>query len=82
MAKGYSVNNYDLLRIRSVISSQVRETTVSSDQTLDEPLEGESETPTVNLEEAKAGQLTPSQRSRLMALLEKYRDIFAVNHNY
>ena len=77
VATGYSVNNYDLPRIRSLISSQVRETIVSSDQTLNEPLEGEQESQSVNLEEANVGQLTPSQKRRLMALLEEYRYIFA-----
>ena len=57
----------------------MRETTVPSDQTLNKPLEGEPETQSVNLEESNVGVLTPSQKSRLMALLEEYSDIFAVN---
>ena len=50
-----------------------------SDQPLNEPLKWDSETPTVNLEEANIGQLTPGQKSQLMSLLEEYTDVFAVN---
>lgn len=79
VATGYTVNNYDTPRIRSLLMTRKTEPQMSPDCDLSDTHEREPETPAVNLRDANIGQLTPAQEDRLMTLLDQYRDILSVN---
>lgn len=69
MATEFSVNNFDMPRIRSLLVSSIsyedNESTINRNRDLDGRLE-----PT----EANIGQLIPDEKNRLMEILEKYKD--------
>ena len=76
----FSMNNFDLPRLQSLLESQGSSKdsppeTVEKDQTsvAEQPVQS------VNLAEANIGQLIPKQKKALMKLLEEYKDIFAIN---
>ena len=76
----FSMNNFDLPRLQSLLESQgsSKDSPPKTDEK-DQASVAEQPVQSVNLAEANIRQLSPKQKEALMKLLEEYKGIFATN---